>query len=938
MKMSVFFPERWVKAMQNHIANLLAALLTLLPLAAAQPLSIPQSSINLPLSSVGSEVGWDQRAGGQDDYRLAVFERAASQPLRVELFSPDINLNDYRNKRDVQNYYGDEIYAPGARMRSTFALNSRGAPGSLVQKQYGNAETHRYDTLFEGSLGQGYYGLPVRTFGNGKNAFGFRLSPGIAVEASQFTVVTRGQFGRDQVAARITLGQAAVGQVFRIENFDADGPQEMRIFVRFPNGQRRELTSSGDVQWARNEFRVTPELRGEWAILVRILPTTRQFSNSVKFRLRLGDQPYFARVPAEPGPALPRVVPPPPPPPPSADLEVSKRVSAPRVNVGEAVIYTLTVRNIGPNAATNVTLTDVLPSGLEAAQSGQALREGNTLTWNLGRLEPGQSRSVEVRAKAARLGTWVNRAEVKGSEEDPDLANNRTEARLEVVAPPPPPPPPAPEVDLAVIKSVEPARIEIGQNATFTLTLRNNGPDVASNVVLSDTLPVGLEFISATPAPNRQGSTLSWNLERLEPGQSRSFSVVVRGQVAGQRTNQASVRAAERDRDPANNQAQASLEVVTPPPPPPPPPSPTRPPWSTCHSWPNSSSPSALTPNSSSSAIDLRGLGVTRTLTLLNNGPSDAMGVVLTDTLPVGLGNISAEGAEQRGNTLTWNVGSLPSGARRTLIVQATATQTGSLLNSAEVRSDLSDPDPSNNRAQARLSVVEPPAPPPPVVREPLRERESEVTLAARLAQAPASGVVILSDRLPAGARYVLGSSRLLRAQVGAGELEQSILANPTRQNADPLSDPLITGDRLFWVLPAPLRSSYVLGYRLSHQGALEFPQDRLGVILQTPQTRSAGQPRTPNQQPILGSLGDVRVLVGAASLLEQLAQAQPVQRSERADLRAVLGGGSPSSIQVYPSRPLTTDRADQPELTIVVRDAEGNPANLAYVTVNVQP
>jgi uncharacterized repeat protein (TIGR01451 family) len=913
--------------MRNLIAKPLRIVgLALLSWAAAQPANVPQSSINLPLSSVGSEVGWDQRAGGQDDYRLAVFERAAGQPLRLELYSPEINLNDYRNKRDVQNYYGDEIYAPNAQMRSDFTLLNRGTSGSLAAKRYGNAETHRYDTLFEGSLLQGYYGLPVRTFGNGKNAFGFRLSPGIAVEASQFTVVTRGQFGRDQVAARLTLGQAAVGKVFRIENFDADGPQEMRIFVRFPNGQRRELISSGDVQWARNEFRVTPELRGEWAILVRILPTTKQFSNSVKFRLRLDNQPYFARVPAEPGPALPRVeLPPPPPPAPKVDLAVSKSVSTPRANAGETVTYTLTVVNNGPEAATNVVLTDALPQGLSNPRTEGAQRSENLLIWRIGNLASGEKRIFTVQVAAAAAGTQVNRAEVRAAEEETTLENNRAQASLEVVAPSPPPR--QPEVDLVLGKSVEPARIELGQTATFTLSLRNNGPDAAAGVVLTDRLPVGLEFVSATPAPAREGNTLRWTIDRLPRGESRSFSVVVRGQVAGPRNNQASVTSSETDRDPRNNQAQAVLEVVAPPapPPPPPPPPPTEPKADLALS-------KIVTPAQANV-----GDRVSYTLTLANNGPDTASGVVLTDTLPDGLSNVTAEGAVISNNTLTWNVGSLPSGERRSFTVQATASQAGTLLNDAQVRLRESDPNPENNRAQARLSVAQPPAPPPPVVREPARERESEVTLAARLASAPSSGVVILSDRLPKDARYVLGSSRLLRS-APAGNLEQSILANPTRTDADPIADPLVAGDRLFWVLPAPLRSSYVLGYRVTHTGALEFPADRLGVVLQTPQTRSAGTPRTPGQQPFLGSLGDVRVLIGAPGLLEALAQARPIQQSDLADLRLVQGGGSPATLQVYPSRPLTTDRADQPELTIVVRDAQGNPANVGFVTVNVQP
>ncbi|MCX7782538.1 MAG: DUF11 domain-containing protein, partial [Meiothermus sp.] len=473
-------------------------------------------------------------------------------------------------------------------------------------------------------------------------------------------------------------------------------------------------------------------------------------------------------------------------------------------------------------------------------------------------------------------------------------------------------------------KTVQPARIELGQNATYTLTVRNSGPDAATNVVLTDRLPAGLELASATPAARRDGNTLSWNLGSLASGENKSVSVVVRGQVAGTRTNQASVRSSERDRDPTNNQAQASLEVVAPPPPPPPP------------APPEPRADLSLSKTVSPAQANV-GDRVTYTLTLVNNGPDTATNVVLSDTLPAGLGNVVVEGATLSNNTLTWTVASLPSGERRSFTVQATTTQAGNLVNSAEVRLRETDPNPDNNRAQARLSVVQPPAPPPPVVREPVRERTSEVTLAARLASAPASGVVILSDRLPQGARYVLGSSRLLRGAPSGG-LEQSVLANPTRENADPLADPLVSGDRLFWVLPAPLRSQYVLGYQVSHAGALEFPQDRLGVILQTPETRSAGRPRTPQGQPFLGSLGDVRVLVGEPGLLQALAQAQPIQRSEWADFSLVQGGGAPATVQIYPSRPLTTDRADQPELTIVVRDAQGNPANVGYVTVNVRP
>src|SRR5262249_1053609 len=48
-----------------------------------------------------------------------------------------------------------------------------------------------------------------------------------------------------------------------------------------------------------------------------------------------------------------------------ADLQVSKTVSDPTPNVGQTITYTVTVTNSGPDAATNVTLQDILPAGVQ---------------------------------------------------------------------------------------------------------------------------------------------------------------------------------------------------------------------------------------------------------------------------------------------------------------------------------------------------------------------------------------------------------------------------------------------------------------------------------------------------------------------------------------------------------------------------------------------
>lgn len=84
--------------------------------------------------------------------------------------------------------------------------------------------------------------------------------------------------------------------------------------------------------------------------------------------------------------------------------------------------------------------------------------------------------------------------------------------------------------DLVMAKSVNGSGpFFIGGQATFTIGITNNGPSNAPNVVVTDTVPAGTSFVSATPA---QGScsgttTITCNLGTLNSGASASISLVV---------------------------------------------------------------------------------------------------------------------------------------------------------------------------------------------------------------------------------------------------------------------------------------------------------------------------------------------------------------------------------------------------------------------------
>jgi hypothetical protein len=110
-----------------------------------------KTDLALPLVSIGSSVGWKI---GAEDYRLNVAQILGNASL--EVFSPEINLNDYANKTDRKNYYGDELYAKNAKLETTFKL-ANSANLQLVNKKFGSSLKHSFVQLFSGSLNAGFY-------------------------------------------------------------------------------------------------------------------------------------------------------------------------------------------------------------------------------------------------------------------------------------------------------------------------------------------------------------------------------------------------------------------------------------------------------------------------------------------------------------------------------------------------------------------------------------------------------------------------------------------------------------------------------------------------------------------------------------------------------------------------------------------------------------
>src|SRR5262249_32275428 len=113
--------------------------------------------------------------------------------------------------------------------------------------------------------------------------------------------------------------------------------------------------------------------------------------------------------------------------------------------------------------------------------------------------------------------------------------------------------------------SVSNAAPVVGQTITFTLVVGNRGPDAATDVIVSDPLPAGLTFVSATASQGAYDpGTGIWTGGTLPPGGTAVLQVTALTTAVGPTVNGAAVRADQFDPDLSNNQDAVSLVGMQP--------------------------------------------------------------------------------------------------------------------------------------------------------------------------------------------------------------------------------------------------------------------------------------------------------------------------------------------------------------------------------------
>jgi len=327
-----------------------------------------------------------------------------------------------------------------------------------------------------------------------------------------------------------------------------------------------------------------------------------------------------------------------------ADLSLTKGVDNATPNVGDNVIFTITVGNSGPSSATGVVATDKLSTGYSFVSA----------TPSLGSYDPDSTPGNNDATEDDQDQVVVMPVEIADLELTKIIVNNITTPN-------------------------------VGQQISFEIHITNNGPNDASGVIAKDMLPTGYTYVNYSSTKGIYNpSTGDWDVGIIRNRETEILIIDVTVNAVGNYTNVAEITASDQldlDSTPNNNVLSEDDQDSV------------------------STTPIALIDLSLNKSIDnptpYIGTNVVFTIAVNNAGPSGATGVIVKDLLPTGYTYVSDDGAGAYINaTGLWTIGGLTSGSTTTLKITATVNPTGNYTNGAEVTvADQNDVDstPNNN-------------------------------------------------------------------------------------------------------------------------------------------------------------------------------------------------------------------------------------------------
>ncbi|ADZ09098.1 conserved repeat domain protein [Methanobacterium lacus] len=214
-------------------------------------------------------------------------------------------------------------------------------------------------------------------------------------------------------------------------------------------------------------------------------------------------------------------------------LSITNSAANGNVNVGDTGKFTITIYNSGPDAASNIQLTDILPAGYAATWT--AGNYANNI-WTINSLASGSTATLTFTGAitSAMAGkTTTNHATVTWAEYPKTVTISDSTIYVK-------------DAEVALSQTTSGTNVNVGDTVTYTVKATNNGPDTATNIIITDAIPSGLNNVIVSPSVGTYSNGV-WTIPYLANQDTATLTITGKASasMAGKNTTNTATRTSQ---------------------------------------------------------------------------------------------------------------------------------------------------------------------------------------------------------------------------------------------------------------------------------------------------------------------------------------------------------------------------------------------------------